>query len=71
MLKFKDLPLKFQFQARCWAVDARNELYEEQGLPLIDSSAPEVQDLLDDWEFEIERKTIEGIRIERLVRLPI
>ena len=68
MLKFKDLPPKFQFQSRCWAVDAWNEIYGEQELPLIDSSAPEVRDLLDEWEFEIERNTIEGIRIERLVR---
>lgn len=67
-LKFKDLPPKYQFQARQWAIDAWNEIYEEQGLPLIDGSAPEVQDLLDEWEFEIDRKTIEGIRIERLVR---
>ena len=69
MLKFKDLPPKYQFQARCWAVEAWNELYAEQGLPLIGGSAPEVQELLDEWEFEIERKIINGIRDERFRRL--
>lgn len=68
MMKFADLPPKYQFQARQWAIDAWNEIYEEQGLPLIDGTAPEVQDLLDEWEFEIERGTIEGIRYERLAR---
>ena len=68
MLKFKDLPPKFQFQARSWAVDAWNEIYAEQDLPLIDGSAEEVEQTLEEWEFEIERKTIDGIRIERLVR---
>lgn len=69
MLKFKDLPPKYQFQARQWAIDAWNEIYEEQGLPLIDGSAPEVDELLEEWEFEIVRGKYEGgIRYERLER---
>lgn len=68
MLKFKDLPRKYQFQVRQWAIDAWNEIYEEQGLPLIDGSAPEVDQILEESEFEIEQGTIEGIRYERLVR---
>lgn len=67
-MKFADLPPKYQFQARQWAIDAWNEIYEEQGLPLIDGSAPEVDQILEESEFEIERRTIEGIRHERLVR---
>ena len=68
MLKFSELPPKYQFQARCWAVEAWNEIYREQGIPEINSFAPEVQELLDEWEFEIERGVIEGIRYERLAR---
>lgn len=69
MLKFKDLPPKYQFQARQWAIDGWNEIYAEQDLPLIDGSAPEVQDILDEWGFEIVRGQYEdGIRYERLER---
>lgn len=67
-MKFAELPLKYKLQARDWAVEAWNEIYREQGIPEINSSAPEVQDLLDEWEFEIERGVIEGIRYERLER---
>ena len=69
-MKYSDLPPKYQHQARCWAIDAWNELYSEQGLPLIDGAAPEVEQLLADWEFEIVSGSYEpGVRYERLERI--
>ena len=69
-MKFEDLPLRHQLQARAWAVDAWNELYQEQGIPEIDGSAPEVEQLLEDWEFEIVIGRYEdGVPYKRLERV--
>lgn len=69
-MKYSDLPPKYQHQARCWAVDAWNELYAEQGLPLIDGAAPEVEQLLTDWEFIITEGEYEtGVKYRRLERI--
>lgn len=69
-MKYSDLAPKYQHQARCWAVDAWNELYAEQGLPLIDGSAQEVVQLLEDWEFEIVIGRYEdGVPYKRLERV--
>ena len=66
-MKYHELPDKHKRQARQWAVDAWNELYESQGIPLVGENAPEVVDLYTEREYEIERGEYEpGVRYERL-----
>jgi len=70
MMKFQELPDRYKTTALNWAVDAINELYRENGEYPVEDTAPEVVDLAEDWEYEIETGEYEdGIRYERLVRL--
>lgn len=66
-MKYSELPPKHQATARDWALQAINDLYRENSLPLVGEEAPEVVQLYEEREYEIERGEYEpGIKYERL-----
>lgn len=66
-MKYHELPAKHRATARQWAVDTWNDLYEQQGIPPVKETAPEVVELYSDREYEIERGEYEpGVGYERL-----
>lgn len=69
-MRYWELPEKYKGEAMQRAASAWNEMYEEQGIPLVDETAAEVIELAMDREYEIEKGQYEpGIRYERLVIL--
>lgn len=69
-MKYHELPKKYQAEALRRVAGAWNEMYEEQGLPSVDEDAPEVIELAQDRDYEIERGQYEpGVGYELLVIL--
>lgn len=66
-MKFHQLPAKHKVTALGWAVDAINELYRSEGLPLVNEDAPEVLELAMERDYEIVcGKYHDGVKYERL-----
>lgn len=53
-MKYHELPTKHKRTAIAWAVDIINEWYEQNDVDLVDESSPEVQQYLEDQEYEIK-----------------
>lgn len=70
-MKYAELPKKHKRTAMQWAIDGWNELYREQELDIeVTENSPEVMQVLEDEEYEIEYGNYEkGVPYERLVRL--
>ena len=70
-MKYTELSKKHQRTAMQWAIDGWNELYREQGLSVeATENSPEVMQVLEDEEYEIEYGNYEkGVPYERLVRV--
>ena len=70
-MKYAELPKKHQRTAMQWVIDGWNELYREQGLNVeATENSPEVWQILEDSEYEIEHGEYEkGVRYERLERI--
>ena len=70
-MKYTELPKNHQKTALQWAVDGWNQLYHEQGLKVkATENSPEVMQILEDEEYEIEYGCYEkGMPYKRLVRI--